>query len=64
MMYLLLEFDADFVSSFISKIFNESLENTNLSDDLKLADITLVLRKINPDDKASHRPVSISPALS
>lgn len=63
-MYLLLEFDADFVSSFISKIFNESLENTNLSDDLKLADITLVLRKINPDDKASHRPVSISPALS
>ena len=60
----ILKFNANFVSPFISNVFNESIENDNFPDDLKLADITPVYKKNSRNDKVNYRPVSILPVLS
>ena len=38
---------------------NESLTNNKFLDTLKLSDITLVFKKLDPSDKANYKPVSI-----
>ena len=49
-------------SPFISKIFNKSIGNANLSDDVILGDITPVYQK-NNRNKVNYRPASVLPAL-
>lgn len=44
--------------SFLEKIFNEILRTGDFLDKLKLTDITPVLKKNNPLEKANYRPVS------
>ena len=56
--------NAVIVSSFISKIFNESIKNVKFQDSLKLTDINPVYKENNHNNKAYYKSVSILPAFS
>ena len=43
---------------------NEAIRNNKSPDSLKLSDITLVYKKLDPNYKAIYRPVSVLPILS
>ena len=43
---------------------NEAIRNNKFPDSLKLSDITLVYKKLDPNYKAIYRPVSVLPILS
>ena len=47
----------------LTNCINESLTNSKFPDTLKLSDITPVVKKLDPSDKANYRPVSILPLL-
>ena len=59
-----LKLNAVIVSSFISKIFNESIENFKFQDSLKLTDINPVYKNNNLNNKAYYKSVSILLAFS
>ena len=46
------------------KLFNDSIEKSDLPQNLKLADITLVYKKNDHLDKTNYRPVNILPVVS
>ena len=48
----------------LANCINASLTNNKLADTLKLSNLTLVLKKLDPSDKANYRPVSILPSVS
>ena len=54
----------DICSPFISKIYNESIEDSNFPVALKKADITPVHKKNETTNKENYRPVSILPSIS
>ena len=47
----------------LTKCFNEAIRNNKFPDSLKLSDIIPVYKKLDPSDKANHRPVSVLPLL-
>ena len=48
----------------LTNCINESLTNNKFPDTLKVSDITLVFKILDPNDKANYRPVSILPLVS
>ena len=48
----------------LANCINESLTNNKFPDTLKLSDITLVFKKLDPNDKANYRLVIILPLAS
>ena len=55
---------SDICSSFISKIYNDSIFNCNFPQLLKMADITPVYKKEERTKIDNYRPVSILPTVS
>ena len=55
----ILKLNNDIFSQYLSQIFNESIEATNFPNELKYADITLVYKKSNRNEKENYRPVTI-----
>ena len=55
---------SEICSPFITKIFNESILNSNFPQSLKQADITPVYKKDERTNKENYRPVSILPSVS
>ena len=51
-------------ASVLHKLFNDSVEKSDFSQNLKLADITPVYKKNDPLDKTNYRPISILPVVS
>ena len=51
-------------STFISNIYNESIQNSNFPLPLKKADITPAHKKNETTNKENYRPVSILPSIS
>ena len=47
----------------LTNCINESLTNSKFPDTLKLSDITPVVKKLDPGDKANYRLGSILPLL-
>ena len=45
-------------------LFNDSIEKSDFSQNLKLADITLVYKKNDPSDETNYRPVRVLPVVS
>ena len=60
----ILELSSDTTATTLQELCNELLSNCKLPDKLKLADITPVLKKKNPLDKANYRPASVLPPIS
>ena len=56
--------NSDVCSNVISKIYNESILNSNFPEPLKKADITPVHKKDEMTNKENYRPVSILPSIS
>ena len=56
--------NCEICSSFISKIYNDSILNTHFPDALKRADITPIHKKDERTSKENYRPVSILPSIS
>ena len=56
--------NADIFANFISQNFNKCTIDGKFPDQLKKADVTLVFKKGNHNDKTNYRPVSILPSLS
>ena len=56
--------NSDICSSFISKIYNDSIQNSNFPVQLKKADITPAHKKDETTNKKNYRPVSILPPVS
>ena len=56
--------NSDICSNVISKIYNESILNSNFPGTLKKADITPVHKKDEMTNKENYRPVSILPSIS
>ena len=48
----------------LTNCINESLTNNKFPDTLNLSDITLVFKKLDPNDKANYRLVIILPLAS
>ena len=46
------------------ELFNDSIEKSDFSQNLKLADIRPVYKKNDPLDKTNYRPVSVLPVVS
>ena len=56
--------NSNLCSTFISKIYNESIQNSNFPVTLKKADITPAHKKNETTNKENYRPVSILPTIS
>ena len=54
----------DICSPLLSKIYNNTKQNGNFPDSLKMADITPAYKKGETTDKGNYRPVSILPSVS
>ena len=54
----------DIISPIIAKIFNDSNNNSNFPNALKLADVTPAHKKEERTMKDNYRPVSILPPVS
>ena len=48
----------------LTNCMNESLTNDKFPDTLKLSDTTSFFKKLDANDKANYRPVSILPLVS
>ena len=48
----------------LTNCINESLTNNKFPDTSNFSDITPILKKLDPSDKANYRPVSILPLVS
>ena len=48
----------------LTDCINSGISNGVFPDELKLADVTPIYKKSDPDDKANYRPISILPSLS
>ena len=56
--------NADVFANFILQNFNKCIIDGKFPDQLKKADVSLVFKKGNHNDKTNYRPVSILPSLS
>ena len=56
--------NADVFANFILQNFNKCIIDGKFPDQLKKADVSLVFKKGNHNDKTSYRPVNILPSLS
>ena len=56
--------NSDICSPYLSKIYNESILNSNFPGPLKKADITPAYKKGDTTNKENYRPVSILPSIS
>ena len=56
--------NSEFFFSELTKCINETFNENNFPDILKLSDIVPVFRKLDPTDKTNLRPVSLLPLLS
>ena len=48
----------------LTKIFNNSISQSEFPDDLKLGDITPLFKKDEATDKGNYRPITVLSALS
>ena len=60
----LLKETSDICCSALLKIINNEIENNNFPDELKLADVTPVLKKGDATNVKNYRPVSVLPPIS
>ena len=51
-------------ASILHKLFNDSIEKSELPQNLKLADIKSVYKENGPFNKTNYRPVSVLPLVS
>ena len=51
-------------SSILQERFNNTLSNKEFSDELKLADVTTIYEKDDPDKSKNYRSVSVLPVVS
>ena len=47
-----------------AKLFNNTLSNTEFPDELKLADVTPLCKKDDPNKSKNYRPISVLPVVS
>ena len=59
-----LKLSAEISADIIQILFNDMLSTGNFPDNMKLADITPVIKKKGPFKKENYRPVSILSAIS
>ena len=60
----ILKMSSEVSADALQSLFNDMLKTGNFSENLKLADITAVLKKKNPLHKVNYRPVSVLPSIS
>ena len=60
----LLKSECDLVSTPLQIIFNDSIEQSSFSDELKLADVCSLFKKEVKTFKGNYRPISVLPAVS
>ena len=53
-----------FLLNFYLKLINNEVNNSNFPDNLKLADITPVLKKGDATSTKNYRPISVLPPVS
>ena len=51
-------------SDILQKLFNNTLSNKEFPDELKLADVTPIYKKDDPNKSKNYRPVSVLPVVS
>ena len=54
----------EYCSDILQKLFNKTLSNKELPDELKLADVTPIYKKNDPNKSKNYRPVSVLPVVS
>ena len=60
----ILKISSEVSADTLNKLFNDMLKIGTFPDNLKLADITPVIKKKNPLHKVNYRPVSVLPSIS
>ena len=51
-------------SDILQKLFNNTLSNKEFPDELKIADVTPIYKKDDPNKSKNYRPVSVLPVVS
>ena len=54
----------EYCSNILQKLFNKTLSNKEFPDELKLADVTPIYKKDDPNKSKNYRPVSVLPVVS
>ena len=54
----------EYCSDILQKLFNKTLSNKEFPDELKLADVTPIYKKDDPNKSKNYRPVSVLPVVS
>ena len=52
------------INAFLSDCINSAILNGVFPDELKLADVTPLYKKSDPEDKTNYRPISVLPSQS
>ena len=60
----ILKISSDVSADALHSLFNDMLKTGNFPENLKLADVTPVLKKKNRLHKVNYRPVSVLPSIS
>ena len=54
----------EYCSDILQKLFNKTLSNKEFPDELKLADVTPIYKKDDPNKSKNYRPVRVLPVVS